>query len=679
MKRIKEKTIRFPSARIKLSFRTIKTKIIALFLIISLVPLVSIAIFFSFYLKNNITGQIHDKQKAYVTSNAQNVDYMVQRNISIMNQMLATNSVKSSDDTGILTLLRYMKGMNTEVEDYTYVDEDDNSITSDGSHQLLTNREYIKRARETKQPVTSDMLVSRISGNNVVVVMVPLLDESQNYVGGIMCTLDINNMNAITNNIKIGKEGYGYLISPAGTLLTYPDKTMVGKNMDEVFGADAAAQIRQSVLQEDKGSFVMSSGNEKLEINFETVPSTGWRLVTLAAHDEMYSPVKTANRVSVYLIIITAIVVIAVSYFLANMIAKPILAVTTTVKKLATGDLTPRLAIKSKDELGDLGNHMNQMLGSFTDIVNKASSVSEQLAASSEELTAASVESVDISNHIANAAQEVLNASEAQLHGSEQTSSAMVEMALGVQRIAESSSVVTEAAHLSMEEVQQGDVAIRQAIRQMEAVRDSVSQSSENLRTLESYSQKINEVVSVIAGITKQTNILALNATIEAARAGAQGRGFAVVANEVKKLAEQSAVSAADISAMIQEIQATTSHAVETMKKEVKDVESGSELINTAGVIFGRILNTFGEISDQIQEVSAASQEMSAGTEEVTSSMSEFVHMTKSSFDHTEGIADGSKRQLASMKDISASAEDLSKMAQELQEALSRFQTKSAV
>ncbi|WP_276358208.1 methyl-accepting chemotaxis protein [Cohnella caldifontis] len=673
----KGNTLRFASTRIKFSFKSIKTKIIALFLVISLVPLISIAIFFSVYLKNNITGEIHDKLEAYATSNAQNVDYMVTRNISIINQMLATNSVKSSDDTGILTLLRYMKGMNTEVEDYTYVDADDMAITSDGTHEKLNNREYIKQARETKQPAASDMLVSKATGNHVVVVMVPQLDESQNYVGGIMCTLDITNMNTITNGIKIGEKGSGYLISPAGTLLTYPDPAMVGKNIDEAFGSDVAAKIRQNVLQKDKGTFTMAdNGNEKLEINFDTVPSTGWRLVTFAVHHEMYAPVNTANQVSVILIVITAILVIAASFFLAVMIAKPILAVTTTVKKLATGDLTPRLAIKSKDELGDLGSHMNQMLVSFTDIVNRASDVSEQLAASSEELTAASVESVDISNRIANATQEVLNANEAQLRGSEQTSTALMEMALGVQRIAESSSVVTEAAHLSMQEVQEGDVAIRQAIRQMEAVRDSVNQSSENIRMLESYSKKIDEVVAVITGITKQTNILAINAAIEAARAGAQGRGFAVVANEVKKLAEQSAVSANKISEMIGEIQTTTSHAVHAMKQEVKDVESGSELINTAGEIFGRILNTFSEISNQIQEVSAASQEMSAGTEEITASMSEIVQMAESTVEHTEGIADGSKRQLASMKDISASAEDLSRMAQELQESLSRFQTK---
>lgn len=146
--------------------------------------------------------------------------------------------------------------------------------------------------------------------------------------------------------------------------------------------------------------------------------------------------------------------------------------------------------------------------------------------------------------------------------------------------------------------------------------------------------------------------------------------------NQMLELAEQSAAYADRISVMIREIQSTTAQAVDAMKQEVKDAESGSELIVTAGDIFNRISDAFQEISDQIQEVSAASQQMSAGTEEVTASMNEFVHITKSSYDHTEGIAGFSKQQLASMQDISMSAEELSKLAQELQQSLSRFRIK---
>ncbi|CAM3956408.1 methyl-accepting chemotaxis protein [Cohnella lubricantis] len=661
------------------SLRSIRTKIIALFLVISLVPLVSISIFFSTYLKNIVTDEIHAKQDAYVSSNVEAIDNTIQQDVSVLTQLLKNEAIQSGNEEEIVALLRTMQQTNLEVGEYTYVTADDIALTANGEHISVADRDYVRQARETKQLVISDMMISKSTGDYIVIVFLPRLDENQNYIGGIFCALNPDNLSVFTNSIKVGDSGFGYLVSPSGKLLTYPDPSSVGKSLEEAFAAEDAASLRAKLLQEaPKGTFtyVSSSSNASMEISYETVPTTGWRLATFAMANEMYASVDKANQTSVTLIIITAVVVMAIALVMGFLIAKPIITITRTVRTLATGDLTPRLTIRSKDEFGELGSQMNYMLDSFTDIINKASNVSEQLAAASEELTAASSESVGISNHIASATQEVLSASEAQLQGSEQTSTAMTEMALGVQRIAESSAVVAEAANHSMDEVQQGDAAIQQAVSQMKAVRESVSRSSEKLRTLETYSKQIDEVVAVITEITNQTRLLSLNASIEAARAGEQGRGFAVVAAEVKKLAEQSSQSADHISKMIREVQATTGQAVEAMAQEVRDVESGSDLIVEAGDIFTRISDTFQEISHQIQEVSAASQQMSAGTEEVTASMSEFVHMTKSSYNHTEGIADGSKQQASSMQDISVSAEELSRMALELQESLSQFRIK---
>ncbi|CAM3956302.1 methyl-accepting chemotaxis protein [Cohnella lubricantis] len=679
----KEKTSRFAASRFKLnsklSLRSIRTKIIAAFLVISLVPLVGISIFFSTYLKDTVTDEIHAKQDAYTSSNVQAIDHTIQNYLSIQTQMVESEAIQSGDPNRIMALLNDMMHVHKDVEMYVYIDANGIGTTLSSTGVPIGETGYIKVSKQTKKPVISDILYPEETGSDhpIIVIFVPQLDENQNYSGGIICTLNPDNLNVFTNSIKVGETGFGYLVSPLGKLITYPDKAQVGKSIEEAFATSDAATLKKKLMQEaTSGNFTFTSNGASMEISYDTVPTTGWRLATFAMADEMYTSVDKANRTSVILIIVVAIVVIAVALFLGLAIAKPIITVTATVKRLATGDLTPRLAIRSKDEIGELGNQMNQMVDSFTEIIDKANRVSEQLSASSEELTAASVESVGISKNIATSTQEVLNASEAQLHGSEQTSTAMVEMAHGVQRIAESSSVVAEASNSSLEEVRKGDAAIHQAVNQMKAVRESVSQSSEKLRTLETYSKQIDEVVSVITEITNQTRLLSLNASIEAARAGEQGRGFAVVANEVKKLAEQSAASADRISTMIREVQATTAQAVEAMAQEVKDVESGSELIVAAGDIFARITDAFQEISHQVQEVSAASQQMSAGTEEVTASMNEFVHMTKTSFDHTEGIADGSKKQLASMEDISASAEELSRMAQELQQSLSRFRIK---
>ncbi|MDR6554379.1 methyl-accepting chemotaxis protein [Paenibacillus qinlingensis] len=660
-----------------LSFTSFRTRMTILFLVIALVPMLFSTIFSSYYLKSVVKDEVHSKEESILKANVTAIDYSIERQIAILKEMMKYEEIKSGNEKEIVKILLKFEQANKDVEQYVYVNKDEIALTSAGQKIPVSDRDYIKQAKETKKPVSTDLIVSKSTGNNIVVLFVPMLDDKQNFIGGMFTPLSTGNLNVYTNTIQIGATGYGYLMSPSGGLLTYPGKEHAGKNIADVLPKSEVAKLQETVLKEKSGTFSFK-GDDGIArgISFDTIPSTGWRLVTNMVDSEVYGAVETAKEVSIWLAVITTIVVAAIALLVSTATTKPILAITEAVKKMAQGDLTPRLTIKRSDELGQLGTNMNQMLDSFSEIVGKASLTAEQLGASSEELTAAATESVGISNRIVESMQEVFNASEGQLMGAEQTSIAMGEMAVGVQRIAESSAVVTEASHTSMMEVQQGSIAIHQAVEQMKFINDSVGKSAEDMRVLEAYSQKIGEIVSVITEIANQTQLLSLNASIEAARAGEQGRGFAVVANEVKKLAEQSSSSAKDISELIREVQSSTTRAVQAMNSGVKDVEKGSELIDEAGQVFNRVTVAFQEISDQIQEVSAASQEMSAGTEEVSASMSEIVSMTKASHEHGQGISQGSEKQLAAMEEISASAEDLSHMAQELQESLSRFKTR---
>ncbi|MWC31046.1 methyl-accepting chemotaxis protein [Paenibacillus sp. MMS18-CY102] len=662
----------------KLALRSFKARMIVIFLLISLVPMVFSTIFFSNYLKNVVTDEIHAKEEAVVTANVAAVDYSIQRQITFLKELVANNAdVKSGNVPAVIDFFKKLEAANKEVEQYVYVDKHDMATTTAMQKESVADRDYTKQAKAAKLPIISDLLISKASGHPIIVIFVPILDKQDNYLGGVFCSVTTSSLDTFTKTTKIGDSGFGYLISPSGMLLTYPDPAKAGKNIEEVFSPSEVDAINRTVLQENKGRYTITDEQEiERQNSYDRIPSTGWRLVSSVAVDGVYASVHKANQVSIWLAAITAVVVAAVALFISMRMVKPITAITNVVKKLAKGDLTPRLSINRMDELGQLADNMNQTLDSFTHIVGKASFAAEQVAASSEELTATAAGSLGISNRIVGSAQEVLGAGEVQLQGAEQTSIAMNEMAIGVQRIAESSSVVTEASFSSLQEVHKGRLAITEAVEQMKSVHQSVGKSAEDMRALEAYSLQIGSIVAVITDITNQTQLLSLNASIEAARAGEQGRGFAVVANEVKKLAELSSSSAADIANLIREVQAATARAVQAMNQGVLDVDKGSGLIHAAGNIFNRISQTFEEISDQIQEVSAASQEMSAGTEEVTASMGEIVNMADNTYRHSRDISEGSAQQTVSMQEISYSAEHLSNMAQELQQSLAQFKTR---
>ncbi|BCJ86548.1 hypothetical protein skT53_15330 [Effusibacillus dendaii] len=221
--------------------------------------------------------------------------------------------------------------------------------------------------------------------------------------------------------------------------------------------------------------------------------------------------------------------------------------------------------------------------------------------------------------------------------------------------------------------VEEGNQAIRTAISQMNSIQNTVSGLAKVITGLGERSQEIGQIVEAITSIASQTNLLALNAAIEAARAGEHGRGFAVVADEVRKLAEQSSISAQQISELIATIQEETNKAVESMERGTKEVSEGITAVNLAGESFEQIGHSITDVSSQMQEVSAASKQMSTNSQQVIKSIDTISEITESTAAGAQNVSAASEEQLATMEEITASANALAQMAEELQKIVMKF------
>ncbi len=174
---------------------------------------------------------------------------------------------------------------------------------------------------------------------------------------------------------------------------------------------------------------------------------------------------------------------------------------------------------------------------------------------------------------------------------------------------------------------------------------DVVSKVVGTMSGIEASSKKIADIISVIDGISFQTNILALNAAVEAARAGEQGRGFAVVASEVRTLAQRSTAAAKEIKSLIDD--------------SVQRVAEGSTLVHTAGTTMAEIVASVQRVTDIMGEISAASQEQSAGIEQV--------NLTVTQMDET------TQQNAALVEEATAAARSMEEQAGELTQAVSIF------
>ncbi|MCP1135595.1 methyl-accepting chemotaxis protein [Paenibacillus polysaccharolyticus] len=383
---------------------------------------------------------------------------------------------------------------------------------------------------------------------------------------------------------------------------------------------------------------------------------------------------ENAFTIILVVAIVATLLSLFIALFIASMISRPVKKMSEAAAAIAEGDLTGEaITLKNRDELGVLAESFNTMSQNLRSMIQSVSETSEQVAASSEELLASAEQNAKASEQITETVEELSVGTSNQVDIVKRSSQAMNEMALGSEQIAELAQSVSVSAVDAANQSSEGNKIIQQAVEQMGSVRNSIASLRELVTGLGERSAEIGTITEVINNIARQTNLLALNAAIEAARAGEHGRGFAVVAGEVRKLAEESSASAQQITQIVQLIQQDTDHAVQAVKVNSNETETGIELVAAAGQAFEQISDAANKVAGEIQEVSAGSEEMSASTNEVVSYVGQISNIASEAAGSVHNVSAATEEQLASMEEIASSAGLLSKMAEELQGQVNKF------
>ncbi|PJN88952.1 methyl-accepting chemotaxis protein [Bacillus sp. mrc49] len=377
-------------------------------------------------------------------------------------------------------------------------------------------------------------------------------------------------------------------------------------------------------------------------------------------------------------VILIAIVVGALIWYLTRKL-RPLRMVSMAAKEIAEGDLIAanqlisHTKVKGNDEISTLVKSFEEMINNTIMIVNSMKSSSLQLLAASSEIEHKISEMDTSTQYIVKGIQQVAGATEVQLHRSEESSRVIEEMTIGIQKIAEASSEVSEQTNQVSIQMSNGNKDLNGLSNQILQVKDVMLQASSEIKKLDEQANEIVNIVHLITGIAEQTNLLALNAAIESARAGEHGKGFAVVSNEVRKLAEGTKESATNIQESLLNFKSIINNSVAMMETGTKEVEEGTKVVLNTRETFNETIKSYEHVSDQIQEISAITEQMAAGSQEINASIENFAALTKETAEVSQQVALSTDQQAKSMEDISFSTTSMVKLANGLEKSVEQF------
>ncbi|MBX3181554.1 MAG: methyl-accepting chemotaxis protein [Polyangiaceae bacterium] len=295
---------------------------------------------------------------------------------------------------------------------------------------------------------------------------------------------------------------------------------------------------------------------------------------------------------------LAAALALAVGYLLAAQITRPLRRYIEVTGQLARGDadLTTRLEVRTKDELGTLAENLNQVFSQIHDLAGNVQRSAFQVGASSGEISSISKQMLDGARHQAQ-----------KISGS---TAAVTELSSSIQQVAENAASASRSA-------KQSGAAVHDAIGRLAQIRKTVEDAASRIETLGESGRRIANIVDVIRQISEQTTMLALNAAIEAAHAGEHGRGFAVVADEVSGLAKRVGQSAKDIEDLIAAIRDQTGEAVRVMQDGTREVEQGTDLVSSTLGDLQSLIKVIDDTAFAVQEQAIASDEIARNMDTV--------------------------------------------------------------
>ena len=538
-------------------------------------------------------------------------------------------------------------------------------------------RPWYKAAAAANGEVIITPVYISTGGSPVVALAQAIKDPEGAFLGCIGLDLNLTDLASRVSSIRIGKTGYCMLMQNDGLILADPKHT--DYNLKTLKETDIPAFNEIDKMKEGS-AFIMLDG-KTWKVSVFSLPEVNWKVALLIEQDEILSLFYTLLKNMILIGLFMFVLYFTLAFIFAGALKRYFKRLEIVFGKIASGDLTDRLAVKKNNEVGRIMMNLNTaiennhtMICLLKDEADKMNSIGSQLSSSMEE-TAAAIK--QIGENVKGVKEKAMSqaagvtetvATVEQINGRLSRLVSSIEMQ--TESINESSVVITRMAENTVKiakTLDQNNELIKTVYGQTKVGKDGARTANEIVKQIAEKSASLLEASQIIQNIASQTNLLAMNAAIEAAHAGESGKGFAVVADEIRKLAEGSNLQGKQIAAVIKETTEIIHNITEAGSRAEKtfiDVynlvsqisekeDSILEVMREQEENGKHVLDAIKRINDVTSEIDSASAEMLEGGNQIGQEMQKLAEITLETTDSMNEIASGADQITIAVKEVS--------------------------